>query len=586
MAHIRSILPQRGGVSPVDNNTAFLAHYDEHPHDNLKGLKAIGNQKAFYFNGSTRIDTAFKTDNMQQITVECWIYPSRNNTTDTYISSAESAGISFECVTGKPQIAVNTGGSYKVAASTEQLGINQWYHLAGVYDGTNVIMYVNGVAKATVACTGVITPSSQKITLAANPPGTGSPYQGRMSNARLWNFGLSQSQVVSAMNNQLTDGIVAQWKLDEGAGSVAYDCSGGGNDGAIVGTTSWVEGKAVYSLSSGGYPGGNGKGVLLEDSVVNEITAPDWSTFGSYGGFTINQIDEPESITGKGLLMTMTTSGANTSGRVTPTRAASGDSGNHTFSVYAKGGPTSIGKNIRIYTGVGWYSYAGTERLSNTYQRFVFPDLTYSTASGGLGIGIDGWVLNDDLYLHSPQLEGRNYATSFVVGSRSTANLQYPISVMNATEGTISFWAKLRYSLPYTATSVNDLWVTTAGTYGGALSLNMWAQNNNYNDRIIGVHWADASGNNNHVPLALSQVPQYNNGEWNMYAITWNSATGYKVYINGVLAGTGNTNLPLRPFDASVIDFKGMTMDELRIDSIARTNTEIAAWYYQGRNGW
>jgi hypothetical protein len=30
----------------------------------------------------------------------------------------------------------------------------------------------------------------------------------------------------------------------------------------------------------------------------------------------------------------------------------------------------------------------------------------------------------------------------------------------------------------------------------------------------------------------------------------------------------------------------GIIGDELRVDNIARTDTEIAAWYYQGRNGW
>jgi PGF-CTERM protein len=38
------------------------------------------------------------------------------------------------------------------------------------------------------------------------------------------------------------DGLVAEWRFDEGSGSVLADSSGNGNDGVIHGAT-WVEGK-------------------------------------------------------------------------------------------------------------------------------------------------------------------------------------------------------------------------------------------------------------------------------------------------------------------------------------------------------
>lgn len=43
------------------------------------------------------------------------------------------------------------------------------------------------------------------------------------------------------------DGLVAEWHFDEGSGSVLYDSSGNGNDGAIYGAT-WVEGKFGRAL--------------------------------------------------------------------------------------------------------------------------------------------------------------------------------------------------------------------------------------------------------------------------------------------------------------------------------------------------
>ena len=37
--------------------------------------------------------------------------------------------------------------------------------------------------------------------------------------------------------------LVGHWKLDEGSGTTAYDSSGNGFDGTLVGDTKWVAGK-------------------------------------------------------------------------------------------------------------------------------------------------------------------------------------------------------------------------------------------------------------------------------------------------------------------------------------------------------
>jgi hypothetical protein len=602
----------------VDNNTTFLAHYDEHPHDNLKGVRAIGNQKSFYFNGATRIDTAFRTDNMPQITVECWIYPARNTTTDTYISSAESAGISFECVAGKPQLAVNTGGSYKVAASTEQLGVNQWYHLAGVYDGTNVIMYVNGVAKATVACTGVITASSQKITLAANPPGTGSPYQGRMSNARLWNFGLSQAQVVAAMNNQLTDGIVAHWKLDEGAGSVVYDCSGGGNDGVVSGTVSWAEGQAVYSLLSGGYSGGTGKGVFAEEGTTNIITKPlDPSTWGinkdpAYGYVSHSIIDTEFGVQGlrKTVQKTATTDYRGTLNTIpwaTPTDMTQ----TYSFSIYARlvdGPATSItlnyeGKdasNVRkdvtqIFTvsSSDWTRYTLTATPSNSsFATIITTMKVYVNPTGA-----DGTNVTVDIVM--PQMEQKSYPTSFVEGTRSMPYLAYPKSIVNPAEGTISFWMNPVSKNP--------------NTYPSIMGLGGWTADNSKD--WMSVYWGSGWGSANQVSFGLVNGTDklginqsvtgmaINPNSWlfivarwsfntDKYAITTWDSLGVKREITGALTFNPPVYADSTAFyvgcskDWNSTSAPNAEFDELRIDNVYRSDAEIASWYYQGRNGW
>ena len=49
------------------------------------------------------------------------------------------------------RIATDAPGTGIVAASTSTARAGQWYHLVGVYDGTNLVLYVNGTKQATVA---------------------------------------------------------------------------------------------------------------------------------------------------------------------------------------------------------------------------------------------------------------------------------------------------------------------------------------------------------------------------------------------------------------------------------------------------
>lgn len=268
--HIRSILPQRGGVVPVDNKTEFLAHYDEDINDSLKGYEAIGNQSAISFNGNATkaVETNLSSDDMTAMTIEGWYYFNSVLTTNYYTmaSSAEGAGFSFETNNGYPQAAVNIAGSYKVAKSPELHVANKWTHIAASWDGTTLTLYVDGVSKATAACSGSIKPSPYKIFLGCNPP-TSAVINGRMSEVKFWNRGLSAAEIKASMNGQLKqgNGLIGYWKFNEGDGIVAFDSSGNGNDGVIYNGT-WVEGMSIYSLINGGHPGGS---IKAQEGTVN-----------------------------------------------------------------------------------------------------------------------------------------------------------------------------------------------------------------------------------------------------------------------------------------------------------------------------
>jgi hypothetical protein len=440
-----------------------------------------------------------------------------------------------------------------------------------------------------------------------------------MSNARLWNFGLSQAQVVAAMNNQLTDGIVAHWKLDEGAGSVVYDCSGGGNDGVVSGTVSWAEGQAVYSLLSGGYSGGTGKGVFAEESTTNIITKPlDPSTWGinkdpAYGYVSHSIIDTEFGVQGlrKTVQKTATTDyrgTLNTMPWATPTDMTK----DYSFSIYARlvdGPATSItlnyegrdASNVRkdvtqIFTvsSSDWTRYTLTATPSNSsFATIITTMKVYVNPAGA-----DGTNVTVDIVM--PQMEQKSYPTSFVDGTRSMPYLAYPKSIINPSQGTMSFWMNPVNKNPNSYPSIMGL-----GGWSSPFSVD-W----------LSVYWGSGWGNANSIAMGVANGAEaagvqptigtlkVDPNKWMFIVCRWDFNTldkavltvwdtdGTKQEVSSTLSFSPPTFTNQTAFyvgcskDWNSTSAPNAEFDELRIDNVYRSDAEIASWYYQGRNGW
>ena len=85
-----------------------------------------------------------------------------------------------------------------VGGGTAPLG--QWVHLAGVYDGAAMRLYVNGVLRASVAKTGAITSSTRPILVGGNAGGTnplaaGANLAGGVDEVRLYSRALTSNEI-------------------------------------------------------------------------------------------------------------------------------------------------------------------------------------------------------------------------------------------------------------------------------------------------------------------------------------------------------------------------------------------------------
>lgn len=128
-----------------------------------------------------------------------------------------------------------------------------WVHLAAVYDAS--------IPEARLFVDGGYMTVSPKLNAFGQPwrelvrsqGGNGSPVtlgflpgshlDGDVDEVRIWNVARTSSQISGAMNAPLTGsepGLIAYWRMDDGAGTVAADSSGHGRVAHLLGGATWA----------------------------------------------------------------------------------------------------------------------------------------------------------------------------------------------------------------------------------------------------------------------------------------------------------------------------------------------------------
>ncbi len=138
---------------------------------------------------------------------------------------------------------VKTGGTTHTLESDPGAAIaeNQWNHLAGVYDGTQMHVYINGALAGSTPATGPITPGAGvPVWIGDNPDETGSrPWSGDIDAVRIWSSARTAEQIAAGIKGPIhgpETGKIAEYRMDEGSGATVYDASGRGNHGQLGST--------------------------------------------------------------------------------------------------------------------------------------------------------------------------------------------------------------------------------------------------------------------------------------------------------------------------------------------------------------
>lgn len=168
------------------------------------------------------------------------------------------AGWQLDCRGGRVTLALNlVAGGVTTAYTVQQPGSvpalseGSWHYIAGVYDGQQIQLYLDGRWVAQTAASGTLAPYGGCLVLGRNADllDDDSYFNGLLHEVRLWGDALTSSQIADN-RNQMQDPLgipqaalallLAYYEFDDGAGAGAVDSSPHGRDLSLQAGASWL----------------------------------------------------------------------------------------------------------------------------------------------------------------------------------------------------------------------------------------------------------------------------------------------------------------------------------------------------------
>lgn len=225
--------------------------------------------KALSFNGSSDFISVGNINESQSYTFGGWFKTTAVSPNDNIghriITVLRMSGGSKICIGLRNNKAwvmwLNSSGAWDELQSSASFNNGYWHHITATTDGTNFVLYVNGVQvnSKSSTFTALTYAGSDYIGQGA---GSGGYFNGQLDDVRIYNRALSATEVAALYQSgsikikaATNTGLVGYWAFNEGAGTKANDSSGNGNHGIFPGgasNPSWVYGKHGKALSFDG----------------------------------------------------------------------------------------------------------------------------------------------------------------------------------------------------------------------------------------------------------------------------------------------------------------------------------------------
>jgi hypothetical protein len=172
-----------------------------------------------------RIPSSSSVRSSSAITVEAWVRPLSTGSLRSVVSkythnSGSNADdeyfLGFEA-DGRARFQISTQLGFAIVNGSENLSLDDhWHHLAGVYDGQAITLYVDGVFQQATALTGSIQNTALPVYIGATKEGVSQAdsgfFHGNIDDVRIWDRALTGDELnVDVPGDEIDDGMNSCW---------------------------------------------------------------------------------------------------------------------------------------------------------------------------------------------------------------------------------------------------------------------------------------------------------------------------------------------------------------------------------------
>ena len=167
--------------------------------------------RSVYFNGASNyIDMEDNLDlNPSAFTVSAWIKRDAGDSgTKSILSkrnSAFNAGYDFQILNNNRIRIEWQNGSRQRLTSATRIPDNEWHHVAAIYNGSNVKIYIDGVLDRSANRSAPIDTDESFLIAAASKTSTDQFFRGNIDEIRVWSTNLSEGQLRYLMNQEIEE---------------------------------------------------------------------------------------------------------------------------------------------------------------------------------------------------------------------------------------------------------------------------------------------------------------------------------------------------------------------------------------------
>ena len=176
-------------------------------------------------------------------TVETWVRPPGADTSGDLISKAEQSEFALNLAHNVPGVHLFAGGRYVSAIAAAPIAAGRWTHVAGVFDGASLTLYVDGRRAAGAPASGPRGVNPLPLYLGANPDARANPTQiltGQLDEARLSTGARYTADFTPSLRHERDDATVFLFHGDRLLGPFVPSDSPGGLNGTLTGAVTLV----------------------------------------------------------------------------------------------------------------------------------------------------------------------------------------------------------------------------------------------------------------------------------------------------------------------------------------------------------